>query len=95
MLQLKNTFPVSTVWSISFNCSLSILSSFSAFLRQVVDEEMDSHGSDESETFTTPPGSVTGGTESDRLQPESAEKEAPMEEEQGDEEWKTIMPEVV
>ena len=56
---------------------------------------MDSHGSDESETFTTPPGSVTGGTESDRLQPESAEEEIPMEEEQGDEEWKTIMPEVV
>ena len=55
---------------------------------------MNSHGSDESETFTTPPGSVTAGTESDRLQPEGLEEEIAMEEDQGDEEWKTIMPDV-
>ena len=63
-------------------------------LHQVVDEEMDSHGSDDSDTFTTPPGSVTAGTESDRLQPECPEGEVAMEEDQSSEEWKTIMPEV-
>ena len=55
---------------------------------------MDSHGSDDSENFTTPPGSVTAGPDSDRLQPECPEEEVGMEEDQGDDEWKSIMPEV-
>ena len=55
---------------------------------------MDSHGSDDSDTFTTPPGSVTAGTESDRLETEYPAGEVPMEEDQRNEEWKTIMPEV-
>ena len=57
--------------------------------------ELESLGSDDSDTFTTPPGSVTAGTESDRLQPECPEGEVAMElEDQSKEEWKTIMPEV-
>lgn len=57
-----------------------------------VDEEMDSHGSDESEHFSTPPGSIVAATESDRIEPECPEGEETMEEDHGDDEWKTIMP---
>lgn len=60
---------------------------------EVVDEEMDSHGSDDSENFTTPPGSVTAGADSDRLQPECPEEEVGMEEDQGEDDWKSLMPE--
>ena len=55
---------------------------------------MDSHGSDDSVTFTTPPGSVTAGTDSDRLQTECPDGEEAMEDEDKDDEWKSIMPEV-
>lgn len=55
---------------------------------------MDSHGSDDSETFTTPPGSVTAGTDSDRLQTECPDGEEAMEDDDKDDEWKSIMPEV-
>ncbi|KAL9989019.1 hypothetical protein ACROYT_G003526 [Oculina patagonica] len=58
-----------------------------------IDDEMDSHGSDDSETFTTPPGSVTAGTDSDRLQTECPEGDEAMEDENKDDDWKTIMPE--
>ena len=55
---------------------------------------MDSHGSDESEHFSTPPGSIVAATESDRIEPECPEGEETMEEDHGDDEWKTIMPQV-
>ena len=63
-------------------------------IHQVVDDEMDSHGSDDSETFTTPPASITAGNDSDRLQTECPDGEEAMEEEDKDDEWKSIMPEV-
>ena len=65
-----------------------------ALIHQVVDDEMDSHGSDDSETFTTPPASITAGNDSDRLQTECPDGEEAMEEEDKDDEWKSIMPEV-
>ena len=55
---------------------------------------MDSHGSDESEHFSTPPGSIVAATESDRIEPECPKGEETMEEDHGDDEWKTIMPQV-
>lgn len=61
-----------------------------------VDEEMDSHGSDDSETFTTPPGSIAADAESDVLEPdcpEGQQGEDAIEEDEGDDEWKAIMPE--
>ena len=63
-------------------------------MHQAVDEEMDSHGSDDSETFTTPPGSIITGTDSDRVQTECPEGVEAMDDDRGDEEWKTIMPDV-
>ena len=54
---------------------------------------MDSHGSDDSETFTTPPGSMTAEGESDRLELEREVEDAVGEDKGGDE-WKSIMPEV-
>ena len=63
-------------------------------IHQAVDDEMDSHGSDDSETFTTPPGSITAGIDSDRLQTECPDGEEAMEDEDQDDEWKSIMPEV-
>ena len=63
-------------------------------IHQAVDDEMDSHGSDDSETFTTPPGSITAGNDSDRLQTECPEGEEAMEDDDKDDEWKSIMPEV-
>lgn len=58
-----------------------------------VEEDMDSHGSDDSETFTTPPGSIITGNDSERLQTECPEGEEAMEDERGEDEWKSIMPE--
>ena len=58
---------------------------------------MDSHGSDDSETFTTPPGSIAADAESDVLEPdcpEGQQGEDAIEEDEGDDEWKAIMPEV-
>ena len=55
---------------------------------------MDSPDSDDSETFTTPPGSVTAGIDSDRLQTECPDGVEAMEDEDKDDEWKSIMPEV-
>lgn len=60
---------------------------------QGVDDEMDSPDSDDSETFTTPPGSVTAGIDSDRLQTECPDGVEAMEDEDKDDEWKSIMPE--
>lgn len=56
---------------------------------------MDSHGSDDSETFTTPPASIIAGNDTESLNEELPEGEEAMEEEQADQEWKSIMPEVV
>lgn len=56
---------------------------------------MDSHGSDDSETFTTPPASIIAGNDTESLNVELPEGEEAMEEEQADQEWKSIMPEVV
>ena len=64
------------------------------FVHQAVEEDMDSHGSDDSETFTTPPGSIITGNDSERLQTECPEGEEAMEDERGEDEWKSIMPEV-
>ena len=55
---------------------------------------MDSHGSDDSETFATPPASIITGNDTERLNAELPVGEEAMEEEQGDEQWKSIMPEV-
>ena len=54
---------------------------------------MDSHGSDDSETFATPPGSMTAEGESDRLEPEGEEDDAVGEDKGGDE-WKSIIDKV-
>lgn len=62
---------------------------------QAIDEDMDSHGSDDSETFTTPPASIIAGNDTESLNVELPEGEEAMEEEQADQEWKSIMPEVV
>ena len=55
---------------------------------------MDSHGSDDSENFSTPPGSIVVATESGRIEPECPVGEETMEEDHADDEWKTIMPQV-
>lgn len=55
---------------------------------------MDSHGSDDSENFATPPGSVTAGNDSDRLQTECPEGDEAMEDDSKDDDWKSLMPEV-
>ena len=68
--------------------------SSSVSLYQNVDEEMDSHGSDDSENFSTPPGSIVVATESGRIEPECPVGEETMEEDHADDEWKTIMPQV-
>lgn len=54
---------------------------------------MDSHGSDDSETFATPPASIITGNDTERLNVELPGGEEAMEEEQADEDWKSIMPE--
>lgn len=60
---------------------------------EAIDEDMDSHGSDDSETFTTPPASIIAGNDTESLNVELPEGEEAMEEEQADQEWKSIMPE--
>lgn len=60
---------------------------------EAIDEDMDSHGSDDSETFATPPASIITGNDTERLNAELPVGEEAMEEEQGDEQWKSIMPE--